>query len=172
MEGRRQKSGGGQEGLKGRLRHGPSQQAAIYRLRSSLRVPLPGGLNDFIQAGVLWFPCQYSPGQGGVGHKYRRITSPARSIFSGGLRAAGASHGGNYLADRMPVSSSKVQRIALAALQQVLQRSYMRLRKVCHVDIIADGRAIRSGIIRPVNLNRVTLALSGRDHQWNQVRFR
>ena len=72
-------------------------------------------------------------------------------------------------AHRVPLSGAEVKRLALPASRQVLQGQDVGLRKVGDMHVVANGGAVRRGVVGAIDLNEWTPPQRRLNRQRNQV---
>ena len=111
-------------------------------------MPFPGGADNLFELRVFRFPPEFLARFIGGGDQCRRIAGTPRFFDNRNFLATDLFAHGDDLAHGITVAIAKVVEAAFARrhCQDV------RLGEVDNVDVVADARAIRCGIIRAINL--------------------
>ena len=90
----------------------------------------------------------------GIRHQGRRIAFAARRELRRNRLSGNTLHRRDHLLHRVAHARAAIQLDAGSALEQIAQRARVRVRQVRHMDVVADGGAIGSGVIRPEDAQR------------------
>ena len=102
-------------------------------------MPAPGVGDDGAKVGALRRPSQPFTGFFRVGYQCWRIPRPPRRVAGNDLASANASHHINHLTDRCAVTGTKVDGDGVAAVEQILERQYMRAGEIGHMNVVTYG---------------------------------
>jgi len=82
--------------------------------------------------------------------------SPGRPVqgLHGHLSAGDIGHLADHFAHRIAAALPQVEGAAGAAGRQVLERPHVGVGKVADVDVVADARPVRRGVVRAVHMQR------------------
>ena len=107
-----------------------------------------------------------------IGDEFRRVAGAPLHFSDWDSASTHAFDGRNHLANGMTTPRAKVNGSILVAPKHVPEARNVRLGQVHYMGIVADGSAVRCGVIRPVNLECRLLPLRCLNCEWNQMSFR
>jgi hypothetical protein len=110
-------------------------------------MPRPSGTYDLVDFGDARPPSQLLAGLGCVAHKGGGIARATLSENDGNLKTRYAPDRVDDLVDRKPPAVAEVIDLRSVAGDKRLERVYVGLRQVRHVDVIAHTRAVWGRIV-------------------------
>ena len=106
-----------------------------------------------------------------IGDKDRRIAGPSCGLLSRDRVTTYRFGRSDNLAHRVTVSRAKIQRGALAAGSEMIERAQMSFSEILDVNVVADGGSIGGRVVRPVDVNVRALSECGLQYQRDEMRF-
>ena len=104
-----------------------------------------------------------------IGHERRRITGPPRCQFAPHAASGNTFRSLYDFKYRVPLAGPKIRDQGFATVLQILQRSNMGIRQIADVDVVANAGAVRSWIVRSVNLQLGTSVGASRESERDEV---
>src|SRR5256885_6538064 len=115
-------------------------------------MPIPSSLYDALQRGIPRLPAEEIFGFVRIGDEFRRVAGAPLHFSDWHSASTHVFDSRNHLANGMTTPRAKVNGSILVALKHVPEGRNVRLGQVHYIGIVADGSAVRSGVIRPIYL--------------------
>lgn len=145
-------------------------QVILIRSIFPIILPYPSGADDALDIHVLRLPAEDGAGFRVVRIEAGRVAGAALHVLHRAGLAADAFCCGNDLPHAGAYACAEVD--AAAVFPQLLYREAVRLRKILHMDVVADAGAIRRVVICAKYFDARALAGDGLEHEGNEVCLR
>src|SRR5207237_7900878 len=106
--------------------------AIAFRGDGPAMTQFPGqsGADDRVEIGMARLPAEPLARQRRIGDQLRRVARPPRRLAARHLPAADAFDGGDDLAYRAAAAGAEIERAAVAACGEVIERTQMRVGEI------------------------------------------
>ena len=132
-----------------------------------LLMPTPRAGDDVVEFGETRLPAEFAFGFIGGGDESGRVAGAAGLFDGGDFLAGNFLARGDDFAHGVAVAITEVVETGLARRET----KHVRLREIGYMDVVADARAVRRGIIRAENLDVRFLAERDGEDVGDEMRF-